>query len=592
VVASVVPSTGEVQLAGRRNPPGPAVLWSVVALAGFACVGSVVLLTASEAATGEGWLEAGVTALLVDWLALSFVVAGVVAWSRRPNSRFGPLMVVAGGSFWIWVLQFSNAPTPYTAGIMVDYLVVALLVHVYLAYPTGRVTRQPERALVLTGYGIALGLQLLKVLLGAEPRALITLVGQTEVADRIERVQIWALVALCLAAAALLVIRRLQGQARPRPVTLMVDAFGLALVMMAVFFTAGLLDWPGFGFVQFATFAVGGLVPVAFLLGLLDTRLARASVGDLLVGLRTSAVPDLRDPLRVALRDPSLTVAYWLPEFGSWADRAGQQVPAPKAVHDRGVAMIERDGRPIAALQFDKHLEDEPELVAAVTAAAGIALENDRLQVELRARVQELRESRVRMLDAGQKERQRLERNLHDGAQQRLVALSLELGMLEADLRSDPAVSGRLRRARGEIAVSLEELRDVARGIYPAVLSAHGLAVALESLAARFPVPLELTVVTGGRLAPALEAATYYVVCESLANIGKHADATSARVNVNLVGDRLVVEIVDDGIGGADTAGGTGLRGLADRVEALGGHLRIWSPSGGGTRVLADLPIS
>jgi signal transduction histidine kinase len=212
--------------------------------------------------------------------------------------------------------------------------------------------------------------------------------------------------------------------------------------------------------------------------------------------------------------------------------------------------------------------------------------------VELRARVQELRESRVRMLDAGQKERKRLERNLHDGAQQRLVALSLELGMLEDDLRSDPTVSGRLRRARGEIAVSLEELRDVARGIYPAVLSAHGLEVALESLAARFPVPLEVAITTGGRVAPDLEAATYYVICESLANIGKHATASSAHVNVNLVGDRLVVEIVDDGVGGADTSAGTGLRGLADRVEALGGHLRIWSPAGGGTRVLADLPIS
>jgi signal transduction histidine kinase len=592
VAASAGPMTARLQVAGRREPPSRMVITGVIGLACLACVGSVVLLSSSESVDDEWRLGAGITALLLDWIALSFVVAGVVAWARRPDSRFGPLMIVAGGCFWIWVLQFANAAAPFTVGIMVNFLAVALLVHVYLAYPTGRVTRQPERVFVATGYGLALGLQSLKLLFGAEPRALLTLVDRPEIADRIGKVQVWALVVLCLATAALLVLRRVRGQSRTRPATMMVDAFGLGLVMMAVYFTVALLDLPGFGFVQFATFAVGGLVPVAFLLGLLDTRLARASVGELLVELRTSAAPDLADPLRVALRDPSLTVAYWLPEFGSWADHAGQQVPAPHSMHDRGVAFIERDGQPIAALQFDKYLEDEPELVTAVTAAAGIALENDRLQVELRARVQELRESRVRMLDAGQTERKRLERNLHDGAQQRLVALSLELGMLEADLRSDPVASGRLRRARGEIAVSLEELRDVARGIYPAVLSAHGLEVALESLASRSPVPLDLTVATGGRLAPAVEAATYYVVCESLANIGKHADGTSARVDVELVEGRVVVEIVDDGVGGADTAAGTGLRGLADRVEALGGHLRIWSPPGGGTRVRADLPVA
>jgi signal transduction histidine kinase len=225
-----------------------------------------------------------------------------------------------------------------------------------------------------------------------------------------------------------------------------------------------------------------------------------------------------------------------------------------------------------------------------VTAAAAIALENDRLQVELRARVKELQESRTRMLEAGQEERQRLERNLHDGAQQRLVSLSLQLGLLEVALHGDPDTSARLSQARQEIAASLEELRDVARGIYPAVLSGHGLDVALDSLAVSAPVPLRLNASVSGRLPAAVEATAYYVVSEGLANIGKHARATCARVDVSTANGLLVVEVVDDGVGGADTEAGSGLRGLADRVEALGGHLRIWTPIGGGTRIRAEIP--
>ena len=218
-----------------------------------------------------------------------------------------------------------------------------------------------------------------------------------------------------------------------------------------------------------------------------------------------------------------------------------------------------------------------------------LALENARLQAELRARLAELRGSRARIVDAGQRERQRLERNLHDGAQQRLIALSLELGLLE-DSNPDPETRRRLDRARREIATSLEELRDIARGLHPAVVSGHGLEIALEQLALRAPVPVHLDVAIGSRLPEPLEVAAFYLVSESLANIGKHAKATSATVHVSRVDGLLVVEVVDDGIGGADTERGSGLRGLADRVEALEGRLRIWSPTGGGTRLLAEIP--
>jgi len=245
---------------------------------------------------------------------------------------------------------------------------------------------------------------------------------------------------------------------------------------------------------------------------------------------------------------------------------------------------VVRGHRPLAGVQ--------PELLDAVTAAAGIAIENGRLQAELKARLEELRGSRARVIEAEQKERQRLERNLHDGAQQRLIALSLELSLLEEQLEDDPALSARLGFARREIAASLGELREVAHGIHPAVVSGHGLDVALEQLVARAPVPIRLTLRVGERLPEQLEVAAYYLVSESLANLGKYAEASSATVEVIRSDGQLLVEVADDGIGGADTERGSGLRGLADRVEALGGRLRVWSPVGGGTRVRAEIPCA
>ncbi|HMJ97624.1 MAG TPA: histidine kinase, partial [Thermoleophilaceae bacterium] len=208
------------------------------------------------------------------------------------------------------------------------------------------------------------------------------------------------------------------------------------------------------------------------------------------------------------------------------------------------------------------------------------------------ARLEELAGSRERVLEASQEERKRLERDLHDGAQQRLVALSLDLRMLESRVGDDPDLRARLDKARDEVAESLKELRDLARGIHPAVVSGHGLAVALESLISRSPVPASLSVELEERVSERVEVAAYYVVSESLANIGKHAQATSVTVAVVRANGELVVEIVDDGVGGADSERGSGIRGLADRVEALDGRLRVWTPPGGGTRVRAEMPCA
>ncbi|MGP4009731.1 sensor histidine kinase [Streptomyces sp. 4N124] len=527
---------------------------------------------------------------LIIWIAVSYSAAGLVAWWHQAASHIGPLMLLAGVATFLSALTWSGDTAVQTVGQLFDLLPMVVILHLFLAFPAGRLTGRPTRLLVGLGYVAAAGAQPMVMMLGGfGPDHPLRLVDAPGAARVLYDGELIAISVLSLAGVALLAARR-RADGRPlrRSLGLLIDSFGLGLVMIAVLLLVGVFGGPPFPLIQRVSLAVIGLAPVAFLAGLLGARLARTAVAGLVMELRAEPA-DLRAPLARALGDPSLMLIYWLPEFASWADQDGKPLDLP-AGPGRATTLIERDGAPVAALVHDAALNDERELLDAVGAAAAIALETGRLQAELRAHVDELRGSRARVIEAGQKERQRLERDLHDGAQQRLIALSLDLAMLEASLGGAPAARAQLSQARGEIATSLAELRDVARGLHPAVLSAHGLAVALESLAARAPVPVRLTVRLDGRLAEAVEVAAYYVVCESLANIGKHARATTATVSVAQADGRLVVEVLDDGRGGADTEGGSGLRGLADRVEALGGRLRVWTSRGTGTRVEAELP--
>jgi signal transduction histidine kinase len=214
-----------------------------------------------------------------------------------------------------------------------------------------------------------------------------------------------------------------------------------------------------------------------------------------------------------------------------------------------------------------------------------------RLNAELHARLEELAASRARIVTAGDVERRRLERNLHDGAQQRLVTLSLSLRVALAQLDSDPAAArAALADAGDELALALDELRELARGLHPAVLSDRGLRAAVETLAVRAPVPVEIADIPDGRLPEPVEAAAYYLIAEALTNVTKYAQASTVRVRVAADDASVVVQVSDDGVGGADPAAGTGLRGLADRVEALGGSLEVVSPAGAGTTLRAEIP--
>ena len=587
-IATTAPNPG-----GSRTPRAAALCAIVVAAMAAAACTTLLALTSDHVP------EPGVHAGLAVWGILAFVFAGTVAWWRRPGSRFGMLMVAAGAAWFLATLTWANLAVPYTIGLVFDLVPAVVFLHVVLAFPDGRLERGLERALIGVGYVTALGVHTIGMTLGGfGPDNLAEVVSRDAVSHRLEDVELVVISALCLTGVVLIALRR-RGAGRPLRQSLarLVDAFALALVMIAALFLSAVFgltsgDTP-FETIRRVMFFVVGLAPLVFLVGLLQARLARSAVGDLIVELRQDPTPtDLRDALSRALRDPSLTLAYWLPEFGTYATIDGRPVEPAADAAGRAVTLIDRDGVPVAAVLHDPSLEDEPELLAAVTAGAGIALENARLHVELRARLEELRGSRARMVEVASKERQRLERNLHDGAQQRLIALSLELSLLEGELDDDEHAQQRLTRARREIAASLAELREIARGIHPAVVSGHGLGVALQQLAALAPLPVQLSVEVDGRLPEPVEVAAYYLVSESLANVGKYAEASFATVAVRRNRDGVAIEITDDGVGGADTERGTGLRGIADRVEALDGTLRVWSPAGGGTRILGEIPCA
>jgi signal transduction histidine kinase len=325
---------------------------------------------------------------------------------------------------------------------------------------------------------------------------------------------------------------------------------------------------------------------LAALVGLAVTRRARGPVGNLIVDLGHAGPGEVRDALARAIGDPSLELALWLPGRKAWVDEAGRDVEFPTGP-DRAVTFV---GTDLAAIVHDPVFLDQPAMLEAAGSAARFALENERLQAELQVQLAELRESRARIVRAGDEERRRLERDLHDGAQQRLLAVGMALQLLRTSETGE--VSAKLLdETEAEVQAALADLRELARGIHPAVLTDHGLDAAVRTLAERAPVPVEIGA-TDKRLPGEVETAVYFIVAEALANVAKHSRASKAWVRIEQRNGAVRVEVGDDGAGGAALDDGTGLRGLADRAGALDGRLSVDSPLGGGTRVLVEIPCA
>ena len=667
----------------------------------FSAIGLALVFTSDHESTPAFTAAAN---LVVAW---SFIGCGVVALSRASDTHFGFLMSAVGLTWFLAALSESNNGLVYSIGNVLWAIPLAFFIHALLSFPRGYLETKLVYVTVATAYVILAVGPVLFQLFGENTGCSDCPANELIVVDSPNAVDFVGLIFILLglfvcAATIWVLVRRWRAASAPlRRVLAPVfatSAIAIGVFLLAAFVSAAsqtvanVLFW-------LLLFAVGS-VPIAFLMGLLRTRLARASVANLVLELGAARDPESTlSALRGALGDPSLGLAYWLSDRSRWVDVSGWELDLEAESQGRRTTLVEHDGAVVAAFIHDSSLDAE--LAGAVSAAASLSLAReqsiqvvrqsesryrallnaipdlmfrmsrdgtyldfkgdradlavppeeligsnardilpaevaerllrgigqaldtgdvatgdyeltlDGVQRTFEARIVrdgeeavlivrdiserkqqegELRSSRVRLVRAGDEARRRLERNLHDGAQQRLVSLSLALRLAHARLRDAPEEAERLLAgASEELAQALEELRELARGIHPAVLSERGLSAALEALAGRAPVPVGVTV-PPDRLPPAVEAAAYYVISEALANVAKYAEASAVEISVTRQNGRAVIEVADDGVGGADPTRGSGLSGLVDRVEALDGVLKVESEPGAGTRIRAEFP--
>ena len=562
-----------------------AIVLGVLAAGGAAGIYSLAVARGTPAYSFAGTSPAGDAALLAAGFALVASGAAFGAW--RPGSLAGPLLAAAGFAWFLpeWNNPGAGSALAFTTGLCLSATCAPLVAHAALAYPGGTLFRRIERGTIAASYaGGVLVLGIVPALFSNPaaagcndcPRNLVLVAGRDGLARDVTRVGVYAGLAWASALAALMLAALFRATTARQPV-LAAGAVYSALVAATFaasldrsFLSTGTLErrlWLG---------EAAALVGVACAVGWgrLRLRRARAAVARLVVELAHSPPPGgLRRLLATIVGDPELLLAYPLAHSTGLVDAEGRPVD-PSARPAR--TSLVRNGRSVAVLLHARDLLDDEQLVDEVAAAASLALENERLQAEVRARVEELRASRARIVAAGDLERKRLERNLHDGAQQRLVALSLSLRLLRSQLPSDA-----LRQAETELDEAILELRELAHGIFPAVLADAGLAVAVDALAEEGHVGIVVGPLPQGRFPPAIETAAYTVVAEA---------ARTASGDIAVRGEErrgtLVVEVETDGDRGLDVVA------LEDRLGALEGRLAVEERTNGRVTIRAELPCA
>jgi signal transduction histidine kinase len=563
--------------------------WTIWPLALVAMMLSIYGAWAFHGA-GRTWFEVTVD-LLAGW---GFVAVGLVAWRRQPENRAAHLMVAEGLTWFLPNLEGSGVPVLLDIGVWLASLNEAVMVHLVFAFPTGRLANRTQQAVVAAAYLLALVGGLLYLAGEGIPNdpfrcsgcsTGLTL-GDSALLSGAKTVAQGAGTVLALCVMVMLV----GGWMRSTPVRrLLLTPVWLssgAVLLMMLFhgLDAANMLLPADGVRVLAIFANLGFLalPVGFGVVSVRLRMARAAVGERLLSLGSDlSTPALGEALAQAVGDPSLELLPWDEEAGDYGGRAGSHAFAGS--DGRAATRVDdHEGQPRALILHDPALAGEADLLGTVVAAASMGLERDRQR--------RLAASATRLLETSLAERRQVERDLHDGAQQRLLALAARLALAQTTAANAPTAAA-IHDARRELRLALEELRSLAHGIHPAVLSQSGIGPALEEVAQRLPLAIEVEV-PSRRFEPAVEATAYFVACEALANAVKHAEARRASVRARLAAAALHVEIVDDGVGGADPARGRGLAGLTDRVRALGGDLTVVSPPGAGTRVVARLPCA
>ena len=576
---------------------------------GFAALGVVGVLLAAWASYGPYLFETcchpTVTPYSQAWRLAGYLLwtaVMLVAFWRSPAGPMWKLVLFYLAVSGTWVLGYVGPSLTWTLAQYFSSFGDTVFVHLVLAFPTGWLANRFDRVFVGAQYAAVLLVQAAWLFFWNPqfPECdycvsnVFVVVPNNEIAEAIAGGTSAGVPVI----AAIVLWRvwhkwRTASPSGRRALLPVVLAVPFAAIILALFYFATTIGRDEIRvFLLNPIFQLPFIVlPAGFLIGILRSRLARGAVADLAVELsRGVSLGNLRVVMAKAIRDPSLELAFAAPSGTGFVDASGQPILLPQpGSTDRAVTPVERQGETVAVLIHDPGLEAEtPGLVGAAGSVAALALQNERLSAQVRAQLAEVRASRARIVEAGDAERQRIERDLHDGAQQRLVALAVRLQTARA---TTTGASELLDQATAELQAAVAEVRDIARGLHPPILTERGLAAALEALAERASTPVELNV-SDDRYPPNVEAAAYFVAAEALTNVDRYSAASSATVSVTTDGQRLLIEITDDGVGEADQTRGSGLRGLDDRVSALGGALAVSSPPGRGTTVRASIPLS
>ena len=568
-----------------------------VYVAGAAGVALCAVDVTGQAVTGRFDGGAG-------FFATAAVIALVVgAWvgSRVETRRVGVLIIawlLAAIANDLWVV-WPRSPAVVTLSWLLLGVLSPLFAHAALGYPTGRISDVRERRWLGLAYLVSLA-WIVPPLLFADPSGCAdcvprgpSLLYTGRRLDLTTTARVFDVAFAIMGVGFLLLVARRFRRTSPGSLRTLLP-LGVAAFFAGSQLVAGrvvdLAGWTSaYGVLGWLDRLPPLLLPLAIVAGGLATYRGRAAVADLVVELGSILPGSVEESLRRVVGDPTLRVALRLTDRDGFYDETGRRIELPGAGSGRAVTLIGPPAAPLAALIHDENLTGQRPLLEAAGAAARLALENERLQAELRAQLAELRASRARIQQVGDEERRRLERDLHDGAQQRLLALGLGLQLVQSRLNGADEASSLLAEAEAELSHALRELRELARGIHPAILGDQGLAAAVRTLADRSPVPVRVEATTDRFPAP-VETAAYFVAAEALANVAKHARATAVTITIARQNGNARIEITDDGAGGANAEAGGGLCGLADRVGALDGRFEVSSSLARGTRVVAEIP--
>jgi signal transduction histidine kinase len=501
-----------------------------------------------------GWppgIDAGlvVADLLIGWL---FIGGGFILWRSRPANRMGVLLIATGTAWFVATLWPPAA-----------FLYCGPLVHLLVAHPTGWVVRRRSRVIVAAVYLVTAATATTpSSSLGLAIGAVIAAVGAVRLVETARRGDRSALATYALAVLGGLV---LGGASAARLGGSPVGDVGLLAYQVVL-----------------------GATVVSIVVDVLWRASSPGILASFVVDLGGAAETGiLRDRLARAIGDPSLTLGYKVDgEGNAWVDDTGNAVRPSPASAGRSVTPIAVGGLELGFMSHDPAFGGDSRLIGLIAAAAGLAISNASTQAEIRRRVATVEASRERLVHAADAQGRRIESALENGVDARLSRVAERLTQAAAAWPDD----SQLRTVLVELATARHRLRDFARGVYPATLSSSGLASAIDDLAKRSPVPVEMTGTSSARYDPAVESTLYFVCSEALANVAKHAQAGRVTIELGDDGTGPVLRIADDGVGGARVAPGSGLAGLADRLEALGGHLVIDDRPGGGTVVTADVP--